>query len=99
MAANAIRYLARPGSLQMKLHQNLEELSRTFATADDILITAQGETVHEAVADHDRNLAKFLSHCKVKHQIGEGEIQLNIRKTIHGTLPYQRRFKDRPTES
>lgn len=48
----------------MKLHQNLEGLPGIFTIADDILITGQGDTVQEADEDHDRNLAKFLSHCR-----------------------------------
>ena len=53
-----------PEIFQMKLHQNLEGLPGISTIADDILITGQGDTVQEAEEDHDRNLAKFLSHCR-----------------------------------
>ena len=56
-----------PEVFQMKLHQNLEGLPGIFTIADDILITGQGDTVQEADADHDRNLTKFLSHCREKN--------------------------------
>ena len=38
------------------LDQNLEGLPGLYKIADDILITGRGETLDEAMHDHDRNL-------------------------------------------
>ena len=60
---------------QMKLHQNQEGLPGIFTIAG--AITGQGDTVQEAEEDHDRNLAKFLSHCR------EQNIKLKKEKFKH----------------
>ena len=42
-----------PEKFQMKLDQNLEGLNGVFKIADDILITGQGDTQHDADEDHE----------------------------------------------
>ena len=60
----------------MKLDQSLEGLKGVFKTADDILITGQGETEREADEDHDRNLKSLLDRCR------ERNIKLNKKFTF-----------------
>ncbi|KAK3730127.1 hypothetical protein QZH41_004833 [Actinostola sp. cb2023] len=63
-----------PEIFQIKLDQNLEGLKGTFAIADDILITGQGDTDNQANEDHDKNLQSFLHRCR------ERNIKLNKDK-------------------
>ncbi|KAK3702062.1 hypothetical protein QZH41_004210 [Actinostola sp. cb2023] len=63
-----------PEIFQIKLDQNLEGLKGTFAIADDILITGQGDTDNQANQDHDKNLQSFLHRCR------ERNIKLNKDK-------------------
>ena len=63
-----------PEIFQMKLDQNLEGLKGVLKIADDVLITAQGETEREANEEHDRNLKSLLDRCR------ERNIKLNKKK-------------------
>ena len=56
-----------PEVFQQMLDQNLEGLPGLYKIADDILITGRGETLDEAMHDHDRNLSKFLTWCQERH--------------------------------
>ena len=49
-----------PEIFQRKLTEQLEGLTGVTMIAEDILIFGQGDTVEEALSDHDKNLHSFL---------------------------------------
>ena len=63
-----------PEIFKMKLDQNLEDLKGVFKIADEILITGQGATQHDADEDHNRNLKSLLERWR------ERGIKLNKSK-------------------
>lgn len=63
-----------PEIFQQKLDQCLEGLDGIYKIADDILITGQGQTLADAMQDHDRNMEHFLTRCS------ENNIKLNKDK-------------------
>ena len=63
-----------PEYFQQKLDQNLQGLPGVYRTADDLLITGQGETKEEAEEDHDENLVCLLQRYR------ERNIKLNKAK-------------------
>ena len=52
-----------PEEYQRRQHEVLEGLPGVHVIADDILITGQGESEEEAMADHDRNLTGLLERA------------------------------------
>ena len=63
-----------PEYFQRKLDHNLEGLNGIYKITDDILITGRGESIDEAVKDHDANLLKLLD----RHR--ERNLKLNQEK-------------------
>ena len=52
----------------------LEALTGVYAIADDILVAGTGDTMKDAVADHDLKIKKLLERCQ------ESNIKLNKQK-------------------
>lgn len=63
-----------PEEYQHREHEALEGLPGIYVTADDILITGQGETREEALQDHDHNLIALLKRAR------EVNLKLNPKK-------------------
>ena len=63
-----------PEEYQRRQHEVLEGLPGVHVIADDILITGQGESEEEAMADHDRNLTDLLERAR------EVNLKLNAKK-------------------
>ena len=59
---------------QLRLHEAVEGLDRVYAIADDILVAGAGDTMKDAVADHDLKIKKLLRQCQ------ERNIKLNKQK-------------------
>ena len=59
---------------QKRLHQALEGLLGVACIADDILVYGVGDTLEEAMLNHDQNLASLLERCHHK------SIKLNKHK-------------------
>ena len=55
-----------PEYFQHRLDQAIEGLPGVRTVADDILITGEGDTLQEAVKDHDKNLLALLARCREK---------------------------------
>ena len=55
-----------PEYFQHCLDQAIEGLPGVCTVADDILITGEGDTLQEAVKDHDKNLLALLARCREK---------------------------------
>ena len=51
---------------QHRLDQAIEGLPGVRMVADDILITGEGDTLQEAVKDHNKNLLALLARCREK---------------------------------
>ena len=55
-----------PEYFQHRLDQAIEGLPGVLMVADDILIIGEGDTVEDAVKDHDRKLIALLERCQGK---------------------------------
>ena len=56
------------------MHEAIEGLQGVEVIADDFLVCGFGDTVDEAVKDHDQNLTAFLQRCR------ELNLTLNLQK-------------------
>ena len=63
-----------PEIWQRKMHEAIEGLQGVEVIADDFLVCGFGDTVDEAVMDHDQNLTVFLQRCR------ELNLTLNLQK-------------------
>ena len=59
---------------QLCLHEAVEGLDGVYAIADDILVAGTGDTMKDAIADHDLEIKKLLRRCQ------EHNIKLNKQK-------------------
>ena len=59
---------------QQRLDEAIDGLEGVRTEADDILITGKGETMTEAVTDHEQKLKRLLDRCRCK------QIKLNSDK-------------------
>ena len=59
---------------QLRLHEAVEGLDGVYVIADDILVAGAGDTMKDAVADHDVKIKKLLGRCQ------ERNIKLNKQK-------------------
>ena len=55
-----------PEVFQRLIHQLIEGLKGVEVVADDFVVIGCGDTLEEAIDDHDRNLDAFLSRCADK---------------------------------
>ena len=69
---------------QQRLDQAIDDLDGVRTVADDILIIENGETMQEAVADHDRKLKELFDRCRAKH-IKLNPNKIELKKT---SMPY-----------
>lgn len=69
---------------QQRLDQAIDGLDGVRTVADDILITGNGATMADAVADHDRKLTKLLERCRCK-QIKLNSDKIELKAT---SMPY-----------
>ena len=53
-----------PEEFQRREHEALEGLQGTESLIDDILVYGKGQTIDEAIADHDRNLKVLLNRTR-----------------------------------
>ena len=53
-----------PEELQRSQHEAIEGLQGTESLIDDILVYGKGQTIDEAIADHDRNLKALLDRAR-----------------------------------
>ena len=63
-----------PEIWQRKMHEAIEGLQGVEVIADDFLVYGFGDTVDEAVKNHDQNLTAFLQRCR------ELNLTLNFQK-------------------
>ncbi len=53
-----------PEIFQTRLHDAIADLLETFAIADDIFITGDGDTYDAAIIDHDQKTERLLHRCQ-----------------------------------
>lgn len=79
MEPHAIRHHSSARSLPDEALSDTGRLSGVFPIADDTLITGQGSTQEEAVANHDKRMRNFLQRCaKRKILLNESEFRLKV---------------------
>jgi len=72
-----------PEEYQRRQHEALEGLPGIYVTADDILITGQGETREEALQDHDHNcIIEESQRSQLEVEPQEAEAQ-TTRSSLH----------------
>lgn len=69
-----------PEEFQRRQHEIIEGLHGVEVIADDFLVFGSGDTMAEAVADHDRNLEKFLERAR-KVNLKLNKAKLKLRQT------------------
>ena len=53
-----------PEIFQKRLHDAIADQPGTFAIADDILITGDGDTYDVTIIDHDQKIERLLHQCQ-----------------------------------
>ena len=56
-----------PEEFQRRVMDVIDGLEGVDAIADDILITGVGDTLEEAIKDHDKNMISFLERCRERN--------------------------------
>ena len=70
-----------PEIWQRKMHEVIEGLSNTEVIADDFLVCGVGDTLQEAIANHDRNLEGLLQRAqKCNLRLNPEKIQLRSQQ-------------------
>ena len=71
-----------PEIFQARMHQLLEGLSGVACIADDILVYGCGDTVEEALADHDNRMIALLDRCRGRDlHLNKDKLQVNRETT------------------
>ena len=55
-----------PEVFQRRMHQLIEGLQGVEVVADDFVVVGFGDTLEEAVKDHDQNLDAVLRRCAAR---------------------------------
>ena len=63
-----------PDVFQRRMHELIEGLNGTEVVADDFTVAGFGDTLEEAVRDHNKNLVAFLQRCS------ERSVKLAVEK-------------------
>jgi len=80
-----------PEEYQRRQNEALSGLNGVEVIADDILCYGSGETIKDALADHDSNLVSLLDRAR------KVNLKLNKKKLrLHGIFVYVRRTQTRP---
>lgn len=87
-----------PEEFQRRIDQALVGLNGCNTIADDILVFGCGETLEEALEDHDFNLRNVLERCREK-AIKLNGAKVQFRCVIHGTHINQRWLETRCKQS
>ena len=75
---------SRPEEFQRRLHIALEGLSGIAVVADDVLIVGRGDTMEEAMRDHDRNFVALLQKAKERGlKLNKHKMRLRLKE-----IPY-----------
>ncbi|XP_044179125.1 uncharacterized protein K02A2.6-like [Acropora millepora] len=53
-----------PEEFQRRQHEAVEGLPGVISVHDDILVYGEGDTEHEAMVDHDKNMRALMDRCK-----------------------------------
>ena len=56
-------FRSAPEIFQRKIHELIEGLTGIVVIADDFVVVGYGDSLDEAVKDHDRNLVAFFQRC------------------------------------
>lgn len=62
----------------VKTDAGLEKLAGVYLIADDVLITAEGETIDQVLNAHDRMFRKFLERCRETDQVQTQKMGSNL---------------------
>jgi len=66
-----------PEEFQRRMHEELDGLEGVHVVADDILLCGEGNTMEEAIIDHERKLKALLDRCKeINLKINEKKMKL-----------------------
>lgn len=68
---------------QICLDQAIEGLDGIRTVADDILVIGNGDSMSEAIADHDRKLTSLLTSCRERKIKNQAKIELQ-----KASIPY-----------
>lgn len=70
-----------PEEFQRRLHIALEGLHGSKAIADDILVWGTGDTLAQAVLEHDQNLESVLARCR-ERGLKLNKSKIKLRQTV-----------------
>ena len=70
-----------PEELQLRMHEAFEGLQDVYCIADDILDVGQGDTVEEAIRNHDFNVLALIERAREKNlEFNPQKIQFKLSK-------------------
>ena len=69
-----------PEVFQLRMHQLVEGLSGIEVIADSLVVVGFGDSMEDAIQNHDQNLCRFLQRCEQKHVHLNSE-KFQLRKT------------------
>ena len=66
-----------PEVFQRRIHEFIEGLQGVEVVADDFVVVGCGNTLQDAVTDHDQNLRAFLQRCAARGlKLNSNKVQL-----------------------
>ena len=70
-----------PEIFQRRMHQLIEGLQGVEVIADDFVAVGRGETLEDAICDHDRNLGALLDRCEQRGiKLNPNKVQLRRKE-------------------
>ena len=91
-----------PEVFQRRMHEIIEGLPGTEVIFDDFLIIGRGDTIEQAVKDHDQNVIRFLEGSRQKNQkLKANKLQFRLQEvpfighvlTLEGLIPSPEKIK------
>ena len=89
-----------PEVFQRRIHELIEGLQGVEVVADDFVMVGCGNTLQDAVTDHDQNLGVFLQRCAARGlKLNSNKVQLRKQEvTFIGHMAMDKGFRADPAK-
>ena len=83
---------AAPEEFQRRTREIIEGLKGVETVADDTVVWGEGDTLEEAVIDHDNNFVAFLERCRERnYKLNKSKLRFKQTSVAyHGHVPHKR---------
>ena len=73
-----------PEEFQRRLNEALSGLTGTVTIADDVLVYGCGDTVEEAIRDHDKKFKALLKRCRDRGiRLNKDKIKMHVKSVAY----------------